>query len=131
MKREKTKPIISTLLLTFFLLPSVGYAKHEHNEAWYQQQWCADHGGKAEVTLPDGTRADCMTETNAIEFDFGDKWAEAIGQSLYYAFQTNKKAGIVLILENAKDRRYWLRLNSVIQHYNLPITTWSVGNGAY
>ena len=125
------KPIISTLLFAFFLLPSVTYAKHQHKEKWYQTQWCADKGGQTEVTLPDGTRADCMTETNAIEFDFGDKWAEAIGQSLDYAFQTNKKAGIVMILEDVKDRRYWIRLNSVIQHYNLPITTWSVGNGAY
>jgi hypothetical protein len=30
------------------------------------------------VVLPGGTRCDCVTDTHAIEFDFGDNWAEAI-----------------------------------------------------
>ena len=76
------------------------------------------------MVLPDQTRCDCLTQTHAIEFDFGTKWAEAIGQSLYYSFQTGKKAGVVLILEKGSDRKYWIRLNSVIQHYKLPIDTW-------
>ena len=28
--------------------------------------------------LPDGTRCDCVTDTHAIEFDFGVNWAEAL-----------------------------------------------------
>jgi hypothetical protein len=48
--------------------------------------------------LPDGTRCDCLTDVHAIEFDFGNNWAEAVGQSAYYALQTNRKAGIVLVL---------------------------------
>ena len=47
-----------------------------------------------------------LQDTHAIEFDFGGNWAEAIGQSSYYSIQTKKKAGIVLILENMKDRKY-------------------------
>jgi hypothetical protein len=39
-----------------------------------------------------------------------------------------KIPGIVLILENVKDRIYWIRLNTVIQHFNMPIDTWKVGN---
>ena len=27
--------------------------------------------GQVEVMLPDGTRCDCVTDTHAIEFDFG------------------------------------------------------------
>jgi hypothetical protein len=46
--------------------------------------------------MPDGTRCDIVTETHAIEVDFADKWAEAIGQCLNYSFQLNKKAGILL-----------------------------------
>jgi len=72
-----------------------------------------------------------LTNTYAIEFDFGKKWAEAIGQSLYYSFQTGKRAGVVLILESEKDRKYWIRLNSVIDHYRLPIDTYMIGDGAY
>jgi hypothetical protein len=102
-------------------------AAHKHPEKWYQEQWCNDHGGRIEVTLADKTRCDCITDTHAIEFDFSRKWAEAIGQSLYYSLQTGKKAGIVLILESPTDYRYWIRLNSTVQHFNLPIDTWTVG----
>jgi hypothetical protein len=64
-------------------------------------------------------------------FDFGNNWAEAIGQSAYYALQTGKKPGVVLILETMKDRKYWIRLNTTIEHFNLPIDTWNVGDATY
>jgi hypothetical protein len=54
-----------------------------------------------------------------------------VGQSAYYAIQTDKKAGIVLILESLKDRKYWIRLNTTIEHLNLPIDPWSVESAAY
>jgi hypothetical protein len=63
--------------------------------------------------------------------DLGNNWVEAIGQSAYYSLQTDKKAGIVLILESMKDRKYWIRLNSTIEHFNLPIDTWNIGNTVY
>jgi hypothetical protein len=106
-------------------------AKRENPEKWYQEKWCEAHEGEVEVVLPDGTRCDCVTDTHAIEFDFGSKWAEAIGQSAYYSLQTDKKAGIVLILETLKDRKYWIRLNTTIEHFNLLIDTWSIENLAY
>ena len=121
------------VFLVFFVImviPSLSDAKRQHSEKYYQQQWCQQQGGQIEVVLPDRTRADCLTETHAIEFDFGDKWAEAIGQSLYYAIQTGKRAGVVLILESLNDRKYWIRLNSIIQYYDLPISTWKMGLGA-
>jgi hypothetical protein len=119
------------LLIFIFLFPSLLLAKREHPERWYQEQWCKAHAGQVEMVLPDGTRCDCLTDTHAIEFDFGNKWAEAIGQSAYYALQTGKKAGVVLVLETVKDRKYWIRLNTTIQHFELPIDTWNVGNAAY
>jgi hypothetical protein len=107
-----------TLTLLMFL-PLIAYAKHLHPEKYYQNQWCAQHNGQAEVILPDRTRCDCLTDTHAIEFDFGPKWAEAIGQSLYYGLQTGKRPGIVLILEQESDYKYWIRLNTTINHYGL------------
>ncbi len=83
------------------------------------------------MVLPDKTRCDCVTDTHAIEFDFGGNWAEAVGQSSYYSIQTEKKAGIVLILETLKDRKYWIRLNTTIEHFNLSIDTWNVGDASY
>jgi hypothetical protein len=118
------------ILVTVFLLPSLMYAKREHPEKWYQERWCREQGGQVEVVLSDKTRCDCVTDTHAIEFDFGNNWAEAVGQSSYYSIQTKKKAGIVLILKNMKDRIYWIRLKNTIEHFDLPIDTWKVGNAA-
>ena len=53
-------------------------AKREHPEKWYQVKWCEAQKGQIEVVLKDGTRCDCLTDTHAIEFDFGSQWAEAI-----------------------------------------------------
>jgi hypothetical protein len=119
------------IFIIIFLFPALLMAKREHPERWYQEQWCTAHEGQVEVTLQDGTRCDCATDTHAIEFDFGNNWAEAVGQSAYYSLQTKKKPGVVLILETMKDRKYWIRLNTTIKHFNLPIDTWIVGNAAY
>jgi len=122
---------IVSIFIIIFLFPSLLLAKREHPEKWYQERWCREQGGQLEVVLPDRTRCDCVTDTHAIEFDFGNKWTEAVGQSLYYSQQPGKKAGIVLILENKKDRKYWIRLKTTIEHFNLPIETWAVGKAAY
>lgn len=112
--------------------PILADAKNLHSEKYYQEKWCAENNGQMEVVLPDRTRVDCLLEKQgyAIEFDFGKKWTEAIGQSLYYSLQTGKRAGIVLIMESEKDVKYWIRLNSTIQHFGLPIDVWSIGDGA-
>ena len=109
--------------------PGAGLAGRRHGEAWYQAQWCAERNGQAEVSLGDGTRVDCLTSTHAVEFDFADKWAEAIGQSLHYARQSGIRAGVVLIVESADDRRFWVRLTGTIEHFGLPIDTWQAGAG--
>lgn len=87
----------------------------------YQDFYASLVNGRTEVTAGDGTRCDIVTDTHAIEVDLGDKWAEAIGQSLNYSFQFNKRAGILLVLENRDDYRHYLRVNSIVQHYQLPI----------
>ena len=115
---------ILTLIVFLFLTTPV-QAKHLHHEKYYQKLWC-NGKGKTEVVLPDRTRCDCLTATHAVEVDFATKWYEAIGQSLYYGLQTGKRPGILLIIEKPKDLKYWIRLNSTINHYGLPIDTWMV-----
>lgn len=131
MMEQMKKPSLIFLSFLFFLTATSALEafaqKRLHPEKWYRDQWCAEAGGKAEVRMPDGCWCDCLTETHAIEVDFGNKWYEAVGQSLSYAIQTNKRAGIVLIIEQPKDRKHWIRLNTVIEHYKLPIDTWEVG----
>ena len=68
--------------------------------------------------LWDMTRVDCLAKDYAIEFDFAKKWAESIGQSLYYAKMTGKKPAVVLILTDVFDMKYVKRVertNSDIQ----------------
>jgi hypothetical protein len=73
---------ISLIFVLIFWVPSMVLAKREHPEKWYQEEWCEARKGQVEVVLPDGTRCDCLTATHAIEFDFADGWAEAIGQRI-------------------------------------------------
>jgi hypothetical protein len=116
---------------TFFIIFVVVFmtvsadAKNLHPERFYQDRWCAGKG-QSEYILPDQTRCDCLTSSNAVEFDFGKKWYEAVGQALYYSLQTGKRGGVALIIEEPDDNKYWLRLNSTIQHFNLPIDTWKI-----
>ena len=119
---KRTMLIGITLIIMLFAC--MASAKRLHPEKWYQERWCKANGGQTEVVFPDKTRCDCLTSTHAIEFDFGRKWAESIGQALYYSIQTGKRPGIVLILEKPADKKYWERLNTIIDHFGLPIDTW-------
>jgi hypothetical protein len=120
--------ILSTFLLLGALSISSLSAARSHPEKYYQESYADKIGGETEVRAADGTRVDILTDVHAIEVDFGDKWAEAVGQSLYYAFQFNRKAGIVLILEDASDYKYLIRLNSVIEQFDLPIDVLEITN---
>ena len=87
--------------------------KSGQTEAYYVEQWCTPSFGKKEFRLWDMTRVDCLTNDYAIEFDFAKKWAESVGQSLYYSEMTHKKPAVVLILTNWTDMRYVKRVERV------------------
>lgn len=76
----------------------------------YQTVWCNEQGGIIEYRLHDNSRVDCLTDTHAVEFDFAKKVYEAVGQSLYYAAETGKRPGIVLIVEKERDLQHLRRL---------------------
>jgi hypothetical protein len=97
------------------------------DEKWHEADYVYHHcQGEVEHVLPDRTRVDCLTETHAIEYDWGKKWAEAIGQSLYYSAMTGKKAGIVLIVNPRTKDRYLKRINTAIDANNLDIQVWTI-----
>lgn len=79
-------------------------------ESYYVNQWCTPDFGRREAVLWDMTRVDCLTKDYAIEFDFAKKWAESIGQALYYSKMTGKSPAVVLILTSAADYRYVKRI---------------------
>lgn len=78
-------------------------------EAYYVSQWCGDIG-QQEFILWDSTRVDCLTKDYAIEFDFAKKWAESVGQALYYSKMTGKKPAVALILTDVEDYRFVKRI---------------------
>lgn len=104
-------------------IQSANAASKRQSERYYQELWCRDHSGKVEVRLPDRTRVDCITYYHAIEFDFDEKWAEAIGQALHYAIMTDMRGGIVLI---GDDNRFITRARNIIDTYNLPLDLWTM-----
>ena len=79
-------------------------------ESYYVKQWCTKDFGRMEAILWDMTRVDCLTKDFAIEFDFAKKWAESIGQSLYYSKMTGKAPAVVLILTSPEDYKYVKRI---------------------
>lgn len=90
------------------------------NEKHYQILLCNKLGGVMEYKLTDNTRVDCLTDNYAIEVDWANKWAEGIGQSLYYAEMTNKKPAVALIV-GKKDQRYLNRINKVASKVGITI----------
>lgn len=100
---------------------NLGYQhfKHRHNEASYQKAWCLAQNGIIEYKNKDNTRVDCLTEYNAVEFDFSNKWAESIGQALHYGIMTNKKAKVILIIDNPEiQMTYFERIQKLADIYN-------------
>ena len=69
-------------------------------------------GEDMEHVTPDGSRVDLLSDKYATEVDFSKKWAEAVGQSLFYAATTNRKPRIILLSGRnsiTQDDKYYLR----------------------
>ncbi len=99
-------------------------------EATYTAAWCTARGGQVEVRLADGTRADCLTPTHAVEVERARRWYEAVGQALHYAQLTGRQPGIVLIVERPDDCRYLARLRAALARVRVagrPIRVWTTG----
>ncbi len=69
---------------------------------------------------------DCLTKTYAVEVDFARKWAEAIGQALFYGVRTGRMPGVLMIIEKPEERRFLRRLRLTIKEFSLPIRVWVV-----
>ena len=64
---------------------------------------------------------DCLTKDYALEFDFAHKWAESVGQSLYYSIMTKRQPGVVLILTKFTDIIYLKRLEAIANKEGIKI----------
>jgi len=116
---------MKTLIAVFALALSISStAADKWHERQYQESWCGARSDliAIEYRLPDKTRVDCLFEDYALEVDWDYKWAESIGQSLYYAQMTNKKPAVLLIL-GPKSDRYLKRLKFIADQYDITVFT--------
>ena len=74
--------------------PKIEEPKGKRYEKYYQTKMCNKLGGIIEYRLKDRTRVDCLTDDYAIEVDFAKKWAESVGQSLFYAQMTKRDPAV-------------------------------------
>ena len=123
---KKTLSLLFTLLIAVLYLlfekdiPQQEIASQNHNEKYYQTKMCDALSGDMEVVLEDKARIDCLTTEYAIEVDFAKKWAEGIGQALYYAQMSGKKPAVALI-SGANDTKFINRLETVAKKYNIKV----------
>ncbi len=117
--------LCTILLMLIMCLPV--QAKRLYKEATYQAVWCSKRGGIMEYKLNDSTRVDCLLPDMAVEFDFANKWAECIGQAIYYGRMTNRQAACVLIMENGeKDLKYLKRLRRAAYRKGVNLRTFTI-----
>jgi len=114
-------------LLVFLVLCSTSLGDERHEV----ERIAEKYNLRYEVTLSDRTRVDLVSMHYAIEVDWAAKWAEAIGQSLFYAEMTGRKPGIVLIRKSDMTlltfNRYATRCLLVCRKYN--IRCWTSDEG--
>lgn len=121
---NNAKLIILLILITS--LPAYA-VKRQHPESEYQAHWCNAKNGVMEYTLSDKARVDCLLPNLAVEFDFANKWAECIGQAIYYGKMTNRQAACVLIMENGeKDLKYLKRLRRAAYRKGVNLRTFTM-----
>lgn len=88
------------------------------------------YNAEPEVRLWDGTRVDLLSPTHAYEIDWASKWAEAIGQALYYAHTTEKRPGIILLINDLdSEKQFVYRLMTVANIYNIDVFLEDVKTG--
>lgn len=119
------KRLVTVLILLMSVCPAG--AKHLYKESVYQQVWCDKHGGVTEYKLNDKTRVDCLTDKYAVELDFAPKWAECVGQAIYYGRQTGRQGACVLIMERGKkDLKYLKRLRRAAYRKGVNLKTFTM-----
>ena len=112
------------LLIALLLFSISAFSQTREKESYYQKKFAEIVKGEREVVLEDRTRVDIVTDTHVIEVDFGEKWAESIGQSLHYEGMLNKQAGVLLVLDLDKEERFLDRLIGVAAKHGIDVWVW-------
>lgn len=115
------------IILLSLLLATAAPAQEMERDR--QEQLCA--GMQIGRYLPNGTYVDCVTDDYAIEVDFTNKWAEAIGQSLMYAAELERLPGIILVCRQDMDPSLCLKhgylIEQTVNWWRIGMTVWHCG----
>jgi hypothetical protein len=112
------------ILILLLMLISITAFSQKKKEVYFQLKFANAINGDNQIILNDNSIIDVLTDTFAIEVDYGEKWAESIGNTLYISAITGKKAGVLLILDGENEQIYLKRLMAVAIKYN--ITVWTI-----
>lgn len=107
-----SRVLILLSLLTFGQYPSENEWTKQHAE---------EYNAKFDQRLWDDTRPDLTSGVMVYEVDWADKWAEAIGQSLYYASQTGKRPVIILLVRNRDDYIHVFRCQRALEKVEIEL----------
>ena len=106
------------ILIIFLTIASIVFG----NEVDECNRLAPKYNGKLEVVQWDASRVDILNDEYAIEADWSHKWAEAVGQSLYYSILTGKKPGIILLVKDKKkESKYIYRCQTVCAKYDIKL----------
>ena len=116
---NRSKGLVVFLCAGIFLIVALRIWGGEVEEC---QRIAPKYNAKLEVLLWDKTRVDLLNDEYAIEVDWAPKWAEGIGQALYYAQVTGKKPGVILLIKDMqKEMKFVYRLQTVAAKYDIKV----------
>jgi hypothetical protein len=102
-------------------------ARSAYTEDYYNRIWCQEQGGVPEFVLGNNKRVDCLLDNFAVEADWANhKTYESLLQALYYAKETDKIPGILLIIKDEHGMSWVKLLKDTVRHYNLVVPVWYI-----
>lgn len=96
-------------------------------EANYRDALCT--GMKMEVSLSNFGRADCVSNTHAVEVEWADKFKQGVGQALTYATSTSLVPGLILICRRTESSclNASLTAQETFSAFGIETTIWECG----
>ena len=100
-------------VLTNFKKEDVMFTSNYGTERWWQdiihEEFSQKDGWESiekEFRLDDGTRVDLLFPRQACEIDWASKWAEGVGQSIYYGLKTQRFPLVILLAKKDGWEKY-------------------------
>ncbi len=118
------------IMVCLSILLCFSISAHAKTESEYATDHCATVNGQVEHVLNDATRVDCLTEMDAIEYDFTNKWYECVTQALYYRLKTGMQAVCGLIRKNGTyiETEHIQRALDTVKEFNMPVYIFVIEN---